>query len=158
MIMNMVIAVILDPINSLNNNVALAFLGTTSEKLKIKCDWDDKTYETAQATWKDRQGPFAAPDSYVRKFFDPKDPSMGPYLKMVVSEMAVLVIDPVAFENQVDAKTLDIAFKLFNYKDSTVAMVASELSDLQNSDKGMDKFDAFSSTFLRNGSDNICHY
>ena len=149
MIMNMIIAVIMDPANSLNNNVALAFLGTTSEKLKAKCGWDDKTYNTAMATWQDRQGPFTAPDSYVRKFFDPKDPSLGPYLKMVVSEMAILVIDSVAFENQVDSKTLDIAFKLFNYRDSTVALVASELSDLQNSDKGMDKFDAFSSSFLR---------
>ena len=149
MIMNMIIAVIMDPKDSLNNNVALAFLGTTTKKLKNKCDWNQKTYESAVSTWKNRQGPFGASDSFVRKFYDPKDKEFGPYLRMIVADLAILVIDSVAFEGQIDSPVLDVAHKLFNQNDAVVALVASELADLHTSDKGMDCFDAFTVTSLR---------
>ena len=149
MIMNLVFSVILEPKESLNNNVILAFLGNVTERLRIKCDWSNVTYTKAVATWKDKSGPFLKADSFVHKFFDPKDGSIGPYLKLVVDDMAILKIDPNLFQS-LNSSMLDVSHKFFNFKDSTVAVIASELTELHLNDKGMDQFDAFAESSLRN--------
>ena len=139
----------MEPKESLNNNVILAFLGNVTEKLRIKCDWSNVTYAKAVATWKNKNGPFLKNDSFVHKFFNPSDGSIGPYLRIVVSDMANLRIDPSSFSS-LTSSILDVSHKLFNYSDSTVAVIASELTELHLNDKGMDYFDAFAESSLRN--------
>ena len=150
MLINMISAVIMDPRESLNHHVCLAFLGTTSDKLKQKCNWSNEAYASAVKTYKDKTGPFfEASGSFVQKFFDPKDQKLGPYLKMVVQDMANLTIDTIAFEKSLYTSILDVSFRFFNFTDSMVAVVASELVDLHNNENGMANFDAFTEASLR---------
>ena len=149
MLTNMISAVIMDPRESLNHHVCLAFLGSVSDQLKKKCNWSNETYAAAIRAYKDKPGPFSQSDTFVHKFYDPKDEAVGPYLKMVVQDMANLNIDTCAFERSLYTSILDVSFRLFNHADSIVAVIASELVDLHDSDKGMANFDAFTEASLR---------
>ena len=150
MLTNMISAVIMDPRESLNHHVCLAFLGSVSDKLKVKCNWSNETYAAAVKAYKDKPGPFGGGlDSFVHKSFDPNDETTGPYLRMVLHDMASLTIDSNAFERTLYTSILDVSHRFFNAADSVIAVVASELVDLHDSDKGMANFDAFTEASLR---------
>ena len=148
MLVNLIFAVIMDPVESLNNHVTLAFLGSVSEKLRIKCNWSNEAYQTAvQACVRKNVG--SKKETFMDKFFDPNDKVHGPYLRKVVAEIEDMTIPSVMFENQVNRAELDVCFRFFNRQDSMVAVVASELSDLHLNEKGMSSFDAFQAGPLR---------
>ena len=150
MLTNMISAVILDPKESLNHHVCLAFLGTTSDALKIKCNWSNEAYASAVKAFKQKPGPFGGGlEAFIHKFYDPKDKKTGPYLRMMVSDMASLSLDSSSFEKTLNSSLLDVSHKFFNYQDSIIAVVASELVDLHNNDRGMTNFDAFTEASLR---------
>ena len=148
MLVNLIFAVIMDPKESLNNNVTLAFLGSVSEKLRIKCDWSNEAYQTAiQACVRKNLG--AGKTSFLDKFYDDKDKRNGPYIRKIIGEIEDITIPSSMFENQVTKAELDVCFRFFNRQDSLVAVIASELSDLHLNDKGMSSFDAFQTGPLR---------
>ena len=150
MIANMISAVIMDPKESLNHHVCLAFLGTTSDILKEKCKWSNESYATAIKAYQDKQTSIGGgPESFVHKFYDPKDQRHGPYLRLMVQDMASLHLDTTAFEKAVYSSLLDVSHRFFNHSDSYVAIVASELADLHKNDKGMLNYDAFTEASLR---------
>ena len=147
MLVNLIFAVIMDPKESLNNHVTLAFLGSVSEKLKIKCDWSNEAYQLAVNACKRKNT--GGTQSFLTKFFDPNDVVHGPYIRMVVAEIEDMTIPTEMFEQSLDSQVLDSAFKFFNRTDSDFAIIASELSDLHLNDKGMSNFDAFTEGPLR---------
>ena len=152
MLVNLIFAVIMDPKESLNNHVTLAFLGSVSEKLRIKCDWSNEAYQTAiRACVRKNTG--KNKDTFMQKFFEPTDTVNGPYLRKIVAEVEEMTIPSSMFENQVTKAELDVCFRFFNRQDSMIAIIASEMSDLHLNDKGMSSFDAFQSGPLRNGSE-----
>ena len=150
MLVNLIFAVIMDPKESLNNHVTLAFLGSVSEKLKIKCGWSNEAYQLAVGACKRKSK--GKSKSFLTEFYNPKDVVHGPYIRMVVAEIEEMTIPTEMFEGTVDNAMLDTAFKFFNQKDSDFAIIASELSDLHLNDKGMSNFDAFTEGPLRKRS------
>ena len=144
MIMKLIIAVIMDPKDSLDSNVILAFLGSVSDKLKVKCDWSNEVFDTVKTTWRNKPGPFkGGPEAFMAKSFDLSDKSLAPYIRLVVADMANLSMEAESFQHAVNTSLLDVSFKFFNDADSIVAVIASELAELHLNDKGMSKFDAF---------------
>ena len=148
MLVNLIFAVIMDPKESLNNHVTLAFLGSVSQKLKEKCDWSNVAYQTAiqackkSSTHKDT--------SFLRSFYDENDLVHGPYIRLVVAEIEDMTIPSEMYENTVTKELLDVSFGYYNRRDSEFAIIASELADLHLNDKGMSTFDAFTEGSLRN--------
>ena len=154
MLTNMISAVIMDPRESLNHHVCLAFLGHVSDKLKDKCNWSNETYTAAVNAHKNKTGKFmGGQDSFIYKCFNLEDEKTGPYLRLVIQDMANLNIPTHAFEKKLYIQSysyiLDVSHRFFNYSDSVVAVVASELVDLHENDKGMANFDAFTEASLR---------
>ena len=149
MLVNLIFAVIMDPKESLNNHVTLAFLGSVSEKLKIKCDWSNTAYQTAIEACKKSSKYKDA--SILRNFYDDNDLVHGPYIRLVVAEIEDMTIPTEMFEQQISSEMLDISFSYFNRSDSEFAIIASELADLHLNDKGMSTFDAFTEGSLRKG-------
>ena len=153
MIVNLIFAVIMDPKESLNNHVILAFLGSVSEKLRLKCDWSDAAYETAIRACV-RQNVGKGKESFLQTFYDPEDKQHGPYIRKIVAEIEDMTIESSMFEGQVTKDDLDACFRFFNRQDSLVAIIASELSDLHLHEKGMSVFDAYQASSLRKENEN----
>ena len=150
MLANMISAIIVDPKESLNHNVCLAFLGTTSDILKDKCQWSNESYALAIKAYQEKTTKIGGgKDSFIHKFYDPLDKKVGPYLRIVLQDMASLSLATSSFEDTLTSSILDVAHKFFNHSDSYIAIIASELADLHNDDKGMSNFDAFTEASLR---------
>ena len=150
MLANMLSAIIVDPKESLNHNVCLAFLGTTSDILKDKCQWSNEAYALAIRAYQEKKATIGGgPDSFIHKFYDKKNKKYGPYLRLVLQDMANLDLDTTSFEHAVTSSLLDVSHRYFNHSDSYIAIIASELADLHNDEKGMSNFDAFTEASLR---------
>ena len=84
MLVNLIFAVIMDPKESLNNHIQLAFLGSVSQKLKAKCEWSNSAYQTAvNACVRQNQ---SRKDSFLATCFK-YDRNIGPYIRKVVAEI-----------------------------------------------------------------------
>ena len=148
MLVNLIFAIIMDPKESLNNHVVLAFLGSVSDKLKVKCEWSNEAYAKAVQACV-RKNKLHRKDSFVSKFFDPTKKQNGQFVRLIVAEIADITLPSEFFEDSVYPDLLDVSFKFFNASDSFVALLASEMADLHLNEKGMTTFDAFDEKSLR---------
>ena len=150
MLVNLIFAVIMDPKESLNNHVSLAFLGSVSEKLKVKCGWSNEAYTKAvNACVKKNKNSIRR--SFLNDFYADIDIVHGPYVRLLVAEIADLTIPASVYENGVWESLLQTSHRIFNTSDSDIAIVASELADLHLNEKGMTTFDAYNVNTFRNG-------
>ena len=148
MLVNLIFAVIMDPKESLNNHVTLAFLGSVSDKLKMKCDWSNEAYQTAVNACV-RKNVNMRDQSFLPKCFGNPERSHGPYIRKVVAEIDEFTINTSSFDHAISSGHLDVSFRFYNRQDSIIAIIASELSDLHDTDKGMSYFDAYQEGSLR---------
>ena len=147
MVVNLIFAVIMDPKESLNNNVILAFLGSVSEKLRVKCDWSNEAYQTAvQACVRKND---MGKDSILAECFRRPDVEHGSYVRRVIAEIDDFTVDTELWERDIVLEDLEVCFRFYNRQDSVVAITASEMADLHLNDKGMSNFDAFEEGSLR---------
>ena len=148
MLVNLIFAVIMEPKESLNNNISLAFLGSVTERLKQKCEWPEEAYNKAKRACI-RKSVRSKSKSFINSFF-PNDQKYGFYIRTVVAEIADITIPSEMYQNVVTKKILDTSFSIFNSSDSNSAIIASELADLHLNETGTTNFDAFEEGALRN--------
>ena len=143
--MSVLLAVTTMPKTAVSTFPILATLGHVTEKLEKICGWNPQMADRVKQNCKAQNKKLVIP-GVIQKFFDKLNPNanvgsmecpspaLGVYYKLIMAELAQAKLNGQFWRTNVRQQDLQLAQKLFNKPDSDMAIIASELLELCDSD------------------------